>query len=108
MAPNKVLIPSFVGWPWQHAAIIFASGNTTQVNDRKDEFDENSNGLEEIKKMNAADRAAFGFKCKDIIDMGRLMWIKERGPAAALVNFVPLSISPENHLLLAKQCCNHN
>jgi len=52
--------------------------------------------------MEATKRAALGFKCKWIIDIGRLMWLRERGLDAKLVRYVPPSISPENHLLLAK------
>lgn len=52
--------------------------------------------------MEAAKRAALGFKCKWIIDMGRLMWLRERGLDAKLVRYVPPSISPENHLLIAR------
>ncbi|KAK1278910.1 hypothetical protein QJS04_geneDACA015822 [Acorus gramineus] len=56
-----------------------------------------------IKKMEVADRATLGFMCKDIIDMGRLMWMKEEhNLEAQLVKYVPSSISPENHLLIAK------
>lgn len=60
----------------------------------------------ELKKilsdMQADKRAALGFKCKWIIDMGRLMWLRQHGLDAKLVKFVPPSISPENHLLLAR------
>lgn len=52
--------------------------------------------------MKAVDRAALGFMCKDIIDMGRLMWMKECGLEAKLVKYVPSDISPENRLLIAK------
>lgn len=55
-----------------------------------------------IRNMKAVDRAAFGFKCKDIIDMGRVLWLREQGLDAVLVKYVPHRISPENHLLLAK------
>ncbi|PKU62468.1 tRNA guanosine-2'-O-methyltransferase TRM13 [Dendrobium catenatum] len=57
---------------------------------------------ETIRNMKAVDRAAFGFKCKDIIDMGRVLWLREQGLDAVLVKYVPHRISPENHLLLAK------
>ncbi|KAH0460869.1 hypothetical protein IEQ34_008444 [Dendrobium chrysotoxum] len=57
---------------------------------------------ETIRNMKAVDRAAFGFKCKDIIDMGRVLWLREHGLDAVLVKYVPHRISPENHLLLAK------
>ncbi|XP_021836566.1 tRNA:m(4)X modification enzyme TRM13 isoform X1 [Spinacia oleracea] len=60
-------------------------------------------GVEGItRNMKAMDRAALGFMCKDIIDMGRLMWIKECGLEAKLVKYVPSDISPENRLLVAK------
>ncbi|XP_068662050.1 uncharacterized protein [Aristolochia californica] len=64
-------------------------------------------GAEEvIRNMKALDRAVLGFICKEIIDIGRLIWIKENGLEAKLVKYVPYSISPENHLLVAK-CSNH-
>ena len=60
-------------------------------------------GVEEIvRNMKAVERAVLGFMCKQIIDVGRLMWMKERGLEAKLVKYVPSSISPENHLLIAK------
>ncbi|XAR61464.1 tRNA:m(4)X modification enzyme [Bertholletia excelsa] len=55
-----------------------------------------------IRNMKAVERAVLGFMCKDIIDMGRLMWVKEQGLEAQLVKYVPSSISPENHLLVAR------
>ncbi|KAL5561079.1 hypothetical protein UlMin_030826 [Ulmus minor] len=59
-------------------------------------------GVEDmIKNMEAVERAALGFKCKQIIDMGRLMWLKERGLQTQFVKYVPSTISPENHLLVA-------
>ncbi|KAJ8446450.1 hypothetical protein Cgig2_019343 [Carnegiea gigantea] len=71
--------------------------------------DRNENGgdvegaVEVIRNTQAFDRAAVGFMCKDIIDMGRLMWIKEQGLEAKLVKYVPSNISPENRLLVARQ-----
>ncbi|OAY62550.1 tRNA:m(4)X modification enzyme TRM, partial [Ananas comosus] len=50
----------------------------------------------------AGERAALGFLCKEIIDTGRLLWLREQGLDARLVNYVPSNISPENHLLIAK------
>lgn len=55
-----------------------------------------------VKSMNPVERAVLGFMCKEIIDMGRLMWMKERGLETQLVKYVPSGISPENHLLIAK------
>ncbi|XP_059625520.1 uncharacterized protein LOC132268733 isoform X2 [Cornus florida] len=60
-------------------------------------------GAEEVlMNMRAVKRAVLGFMCKDIIDMGRLMWMKERGLETELVKYVPSNISPENHLLIAR------
>ncbi|KAK9216402.1 hypothetical protein WN944_008411 [Citrus x changshan-huyou] len=60
-------------------------------------------GVEDIvRNMKAIERAVLGFMCKQIIDAGRLMWMKEQGLEAKLVKYVPSSISPENHLLIAK------
>ncbi|XP_038897016.1 tRNA:m(4)X modification enzyme TRM13 homolog isoform X1 [Benincasa hispida] len=55
-----------------------------------------------VKDMNTVERAVLGFMCKEIIDMGRLMWLKEYGLESQLVKYVPSTISPENHLLIAK------
>ncbi|KAK9950437.1 hypothetical protein M0R45_005929 [Rubus argutus] len=61
------------------------------------------NGVEDIvRNLKAVERAALGFMCKQIIDMGRLMWMKERGLQAEFVKYVPSSVSPENHLLIAR------
>ncbi|XP_021769971.1 tRNA:m(4)X modification enzyme TRM13 homolog [Chenopodium quinoa] len=68
-----------------------------------DENGGDASGVEDYtRNMKAMDRAALGFMCKDIIDMGRLMWIKECGLEAKLVKYVPSDISPENRLLIAK------
>ncbi|KAJ4844780.1 hypothetical protein Tsubulata_003493 [Turnera subulata] len=62
-----------------------------------------ANGIEGVvRSIKAVERAALGFKCKQIIDMGRMMWLKEHGMYARLVKYVASSISPENHLLLAR------
>ncbi|TXG63236.1 hypothetical protein EZV62_010230 [Acer yangbiense] len=61
-------------------------------------------GVEDIiRNIKAVERAVLGFMCKQIIDMGRSMWIKECGFEAEFVKYVPPSISPENHLLIAKR-----
>ncbi|PIA37975.1 hypothetical protein AQUCO_02900077v1 [Aquilegia coerulea] len=67
------------------------------------ECGENVLGLDDIvRNMSPSERAVLGFMCKDIIDMGRLVWIKKHGLGAQLVKYVPSNISPENHLLVAK------
>lgn len=55
-----------------------------------------------IRSIPAGERTALGFMCKDIIDTGRLLWLREKGLDADLVSYVPSNISPENHLLIAK------
>lgn len=54
-----------------------------------------------VQNMEATERAVVGFMCKEIIDMGRMMWVKEHGLETQLVKYVPPTISPENHLLIA-------
>ncbi|KAK7308669.1 hypothetical protein VNO77_42289 [Canavalia gladiata] len=69
----------------------------------KAQGDGHANGVERIlSDMESGKRAALGFKCKWIIDLGRLMWLRKHGLDAKLVRYVPPSISPENHLLIAR------
>lgn len=56
-----------------------------------------------LSNMSATERAVLGFMCKDIIDAGRFMWMREYGLQSDLVKYVPSNISPENHLLIAKR-----
>lgn len=66
-----------------------------------------TNGVDGIvRNMKAVERARLGFMCKRIIDMGRLMWVKEHGLETKFVKYVPASISPENHLIIARNS-NH-
>ncbi|KAL5218706.1 hypothetical protein ABZP36_019390 [Zizania latifolia] len=55
-----------------------------------------------IRSIPAGERAALGFMCKDIIDTGRLLWLRDKGLDADLLSYVPSNVSPENHLLIAK------
>ncbi|VFQ87242.1 unnamed protein product [Cuscuta campestris] len=67
-----------------------------------DEMADDPWGVEGIcRNMKAVDRAALGFMCKDIIDAGRVDWLKKIGFECEFVRYVPSSISPENHLLVA-------
>ncbi|WOL15556.1 hypothetical protein Cni_G24337 [Canna indica] len=58
-----------------------------------------------IQRMPTLDRALMGFMCKEIIDVGRLLLLRDHGIEAQLVKYVPPNISPENNLLVAK-CCH--
>ncbi|PIN24557.1 tRNA:m4X modification enzyme [Handroanthus impetiginosus] len=55
-----------------------------------------------VKNMQPIDRAILGYMCKDIIDFGRQMWMREQGLKSELVKYVPVSVSPENRLLVAR------
>ncbi|XVE77501.1 hypothetical protein DITRI_Ditri13aG0067800 [Diplodiscus trichospermus] len=69
----------------------------------KEDSSGDTNGVEAIaRNMNPIERAKLGFMCKQIIDKGRLMWVKEYGLETQFVKYVPPSISPENHLLVAR------
>jgi tRNA:m4X modification enzyme len=60
-------------------------------------------GIEKIiRSIPTGERASLGFMCKDIIDTGRLLWLRHKGLVADLVSYVPSNISPENRLLIAK------
>ncbi|WCJ22646.1 tRNA:m(4)X modification enzyme TRM13 [Euphorbia peplus] len=69
----------------------------------KEQLNENANGIEDVvRNMKPIERAVLGFMCKQIIDMGRMKWVKGRGLETELIKYVPSNISPENHLLIAK------
>lgn len=55
-----------------------------------------------IKDMQPGERASFGFICKEIIDIGRMSWLRDQGLDAQMVKYTSSDISPENHLLIAK------
>ncbi|KAL9227662.1 hypothetical protein vseg_003324 [Gypsophila vaccaria] len=55
-----------------------------------------------LRNMKPSDRAALGFMCKDVIDIGRWLWVKECGLETKLIKYVPSDISPENRLIVAK------
>ncbi|WZZ41615.1 hypothetical protein YC2023_037874 [Brassica napus] len=67
----------------------------------KVEDDSLSSVEEVVKKMKPMERAVLGFKCKQIIDAGRMKWVKKHGLDSKLVKYIPASISPENTLLVA-------
>ncbi|WRX08180.1 Methyltransferase TRM13 - like 1 [Theobroma cacao] len=77
------------------------------IGSEKEEYSGDANGVEGMaRNMKAIERAKLGFMCKQIIDMGRLMWVKEHGLVTQLVKYVPATISPENHLLIARHVCH--
>jgi tRNA:m4X modification enzyme len=58
---------------------------------------------EAMNALDAAQRFALGKKCKRLIDMGRLLWLREKGMQAKLVEYIADTVSPENKVLLAKR-----
>ncbi|XP_065859839.1 tRNA:m(4)X modification enzyme TRM13 [Euphorbia lathyris] len=69
----------------------------------KEQLSEDANGIEDVvRNMKPIERAVLGFMCKQIIDMGRMKWVKGHGLETKLIKYVPSNISPENHLLIAK------
>jgi tRNA:m4X modification enzyme len=56
-----------------------------------------------MNALDAAQRFALGKKCKRLIDMGRLLWLREKGMQAKLVEYIADTVSPENKVLLAKR-----
>ncbi|XP_047979813.1 tRNA:m(4)X modification enzyme TRM13 homolog [Salvia hispanica] len=85
-------------------AVIDFSTQLEIMTEKKDFLlDSKSCKVEDIvKNMQAIDRAVLGYMCKDIIDAARLMWVKEQGLKCELVKYVPITISPENRVLMAK------
>lgn len=57
---------------------------------------------EAMTAIDATERVILGRKCKRLIDTGRLLWLRERGMQAKLVEYIAACVSPENKLLLAK------
>ncbi|KAJ7524021.1 hypothetical protein O6H91_18G073300 [Diphasiastrum complanatum] len=59
--------------------------------------------LNEVKQLlDKRERKALGMKCKQILDCGRLLWLKQNGLEVKFVQYVSENVSPENKLLLAR------
>ncbi|XP_023734899.1 tRNA:m(4)X modification enzyme TRM13 isoform X2 [Lactuca sativa] len=85
---------------WAVDSADHEESDTKMENEKVLEGDDDDDDL--LRNMCARDRAVLGFMCKDIIDAGRLMWIREHGlEKSELVKYVPSNISPENRLLIA-------
>lgn len=57
---------------------------------------------EAMNALDAGQRFILGKKCKRLIDTGRLLWLREKGMQAKLVEYIAETVSPENKVLLAK------
>ncbi|KAJ8455524.1 hypothetical protein OPV22_035111 [Ensete ventricosum] len=75
--------------------------NLSTIEDKQSNL-EDGDVAKVIRSMPVLYRAHLGSVCKEIIDMGRLLSLRDHGMDAQLVKYVPSNISPENHLLLAK------
>ncbi|CAM6095916.1 unnamed protein product [Calypogeia fissa] len=54
--------------------------------------------------LDPRERSLLGRKCKDLLDHGRLLWLKQHGLDVKVVNYISSTITPENKLLLARKC----
>lgn len=77
------------------------SVNDSAKEEEEVEDDSLSSMEEVVKRMKPMERAVLGFKCKQIIDAGRMKWVKQHGLDSKLFKYIPASISPENTLLVA-------
>lgn len=57
---------------------------------------------EAMNAMDATQRFSLGKKCKRLIDIGRLLWLRQKDMQAKLVEYIADTVSPENKVLLAK------
>ncbi|CAH2072077.1 unnamed protein product [Thlaspi arvense] len=82
--------------------IDLLASNAKEEEEGEEVGDDSLSSVEEVvKKMKPMERAVLGFKCKQIIDAGRMKWVKKHGLVSKLVKYIPASISPENTLLVA-------
>lgn len=93
---------------WFTSWAVDAADHASDLEESDTKIRESEKVLEDddvLRNMCARERAVLGFMCKDIIDAGRLMWIREHGglEKSELVKYVPSNISPENHLLIASR-----
>jgi tRNA:m4X modification enzyme len=54
-----------------------------------------------ILRLSSDEKEVLGFQCKRLLDMGRVLHLREKGFKSKLVYFVSQDISPENVLLVA-------
>ena len=54
-----------------------------------------------ILGLSVAERQEIGFRCKRVLDMGRVAYLQSMGLQAQLVYYVDRTISPENAVLIA-------
>ncbi|KAL2631598.1 hypothetical protein R1flu_016284 [Riccia fluitans] len=58
---------------------------------------------EAMDAMDVSVRAELGRRCKQLIDIGRLLFIRQHGLEGKIVKYISPSVSPENKLLLARR-----
>lgn len=51
--------------------------------------------------LSAAEKRGVGRQCKDIIDAGRVVWLRDMGMVCELVEYIDSSVCPENRLIVA-------
>jgi tRNA:m4X modification enzyme len=51
--------------------------------------------------LSRAEKEIIGAQCKELLDVGRALWLQQRGFDVRLVRYVAPDVSPENTLLIA-------
>lgn len=62
---------------------------------------------EVMSRLDPLERAVLGRKCKDLLDHGRVLWLKQHKLDAKIVTYITSTITPENKLLLARKRYPH-
>ncbi|EFJ09751.1 hypothetical protein SELMODRAFT_427800 [Selaginella moellendorffii] len=55
---------------------------------------------------NCDEKAELGMKCKELLDMGRLLWLQRTGMSTKMVKYISPQVSPENKFLMATKRSN--
>ena len=53
-----------------------------------------------VEHVADVDQSLALLRCKQLVDAGRLEWLRRRGYKASGVRYVAREVTPENHLLL--------
>ncbi|CAN0888671.1 tRNA:m(4)X modification enzyme TRM13 [Linum grandiflorum] len=96
----------FTSWAvdGDHGAEVSESGLHLHLMEKEQSLATEATGVDGVvRNMKAVERAALGFMCKQIIDKGRMAWGIRNELETHLVKYVTPTISPENHLLIAKR-----
>ena len=54
-----------------------------------------------IRDWPAAYKEEVGYRCKQLIDMGRVLWLRDNGMRAEMLAYVPQDVTVENVVIVA-------